>query len=145
MQSRSSWNLYFLFLSIFNIWSLIIFWCYGSGKQQEWATPSAENIMNNDKSAEEKPESTWWEFCMIGLILYWLKVIIYDADEIVMPHQWILIIIIFFFHWIHKKYPFSSIFISFYLIYLSSSMVTFHWSFFCKFMKFKFNQGVARL
>ncbi|KAK7591125.1 hypothetical protein V9T40_002738 [Parthenolecanium corni] len=58
-HSRSSWNLYFLFLSIFNIWSLIIYYMYGSGELQEWATPSTtEKEIHENKSENVCDEAT---------------------------------------------------------------------------------------
>lgn len=38
-QSRASWNKYFLFLSVFNVWSLVMFLLFGSAEPQPWAEP----------------------------------------------------------------------------------------------------------
>lgn len=46
-QSRESWNLYFAFLSVFNIFGLIIFFIFGSGELQEWAAPKMTDEPKN--------------------------------------------------------------------------------------------------
>lgn len=39
-QTRASWNKYFLLLSVFNVWSLVVFLVFGSAEPQPWAEPA---------------------------------------------------------------------------------------------------------
>lgn len=51
-QTRSEWNLYLLILSIFNIWSMIFFFFFGSAQLQPWANVNGEASENRIEFVE---------------------------------------------------------------------------------------------
>lgn len=62
-QSATEWNRYFILLSAFNIWSLIIFAIYGSGELQPWAVEA--ETKNTEMSELE------WMWCWIKIIFFY--------------------------------------------------------------------------
>lgn len=81
IQSRSSWNSYFLFLNVFSVWSLIIFFVFGSGKMQDWAKSKMDDVTEKNEMPLMNSTDYKWSHKSFKFNFIWLLKFFYSSSE----------------------------------------------------------------